>query len=401
MFRVPSKATGRSDDMQHGITSKLSRTIKGRRLRRSSGALRPHRLSERPGDLPSPLFVHGGIAPTRLEAIVFQTDGLRRHKDLNLEELKELKQAGAPLWLRIQGLDDHHLIEQALELLAVPSELHPAMVETPQRTRVDVVGESLQVVTHRFEVGASYRLISEQVGIVLQSNLVLTVEEVPKSLSFPELTHWMEQLQPPPGYGELDDIFFFLVDEVLDQILPLLEHMADQLDNLEEATLRRPTPRVLQQAYEIRSILRHARAMVWPLRSQLIVLMRQSKRILDRGAIRGFREVSTHVEVIFETTELLRHQCDGVTTTYMASISNRMNQVMKVLTIISSIFVPLTFIAGVYGMNFNPEKSPWNMPELDAYYGYPICMAFMLAISLLQLFWLKKRGWFQDWTGMR
>ena len=401
MFRVPSKATGRSEDMEHGITSKLSRTIKGRRLRRSSGALRPHRLSERPGDLPSPLFVHGGIAPTRLEAIVFQTDGLRRHQDLSLEELEELKQAGDPLWLRIQGLDDHHLIEQALELLAVPSELHPAMVETPQRTRVDVVGESLQVVTHRFEVGASYRLISEQVAIVLQSNLVLTVEEVPKSLSFPELTHWMEQLQPPPGYGELDDIFFFLVDEVLDQILPLLEHMADQLDNLEEATLRRPTPRVLQQAYEIRSILRHARAMVWPLRSQLIVLMRQSKRILDRGAIRGFREVSTHVEVIFETTELLRHQCDGVTTSYMASISNRMNQVMKVLTIISSIFVPLTFIAGVYGMNFNPEKSPWNMPELDAYYGYPICMAFMLAISLLQLFWLKKRGWFQDWTGMR
>ena len=361
----------------------------------------PHRLSERPGDVPSPLFVHGGIAPTRLEAIVFQPDGLKRYQDLNLEELEELKQAGAPLWLRIQGLDDHHLIEQVLELFAVPSELHPAMVETPQRTRVDVVGESLQVVTHRFEVGASYRLISEQVSILLQSNLVLTVEEVPKSLSFPELTHWMEQLQPPPGYGELDDIFFFLVDEVLDQILPLLEHMADQLDNLEEATLRRPTPRVLQQAYEIRSILRHARAMVWPLRSQLIVLMRQSKRILDRGAIRGFREVSTHVEVIFETTELLRHQCDGVTTSYMASISNRMNQVMKVLTIISSIFVPLTFIAGVYGMNFNPEKSPWNMPELDAYYGYPICMAFMLAISLLQLFWLKKRGWFQDWTGMR
>lgn len=387
--------------MEHGITSNLSRTIKGRRLRRSSGALRPHRLSERPGDLPSPLFVHGGIAPTRLEAIVFQPDGLRRHQDISLEDLKELKQAEAPLWLRIQGLDNHHLIEQALELLAVPSELHPAMIETPQRTRVDVVGESLQVVTHRFEVGASYRLISEQVGIVLQSNLVLTVEEVPKSLSFPELTHWMEQLQPPPGYAELDDIFFFLVDEVLDQILPLLEHMADQLDNLEEATLRRPTPRVLQQAYEIRSILRHARAMVWPLRSQLIVLMRQSKRILDRGAIRGFREVSTHVEVIFETTELLRHQCDGVTTSYMASISNRMNQVMKVLTIISSIFVPLTFIAGVYGMNFNPEKSPWNMPELDAYYGYPICMAFMLAISLLQLFWLKKRGWFQDWTGMR
>ncbi|HCP39047.1 MAG TPA: magnesium and cobalt transport protein CorA, partial [Verrucomicrobiales bacterium] len=80
---------------------------------------------------------------------------------------------------------------------------------------------------------------------------------------------------------------------------------------------------------------------------------------------------------------------------------NRMNQVMKVLTIISSIFVPLTFIAGVYGMNFNPDKSPWNMPELDAYYGYPLSLAFMLLISLLQIYWLWKRGWFQDWTGGR
>ena len=387
--------------MQRGITHKLSNTVKGPRLRRSSGALRPHRLAERPGDLPGPLFVHGGIAPTRFEALAFHPDGLQRHTDLNLERLEDLKQAGAPLWVRVQGLGDPLLIEQALTLLEVPAELHAALVETPQRTRVDALGESLQVVTHRLEMGASSQLISEQVGTVLQSNLLLTVEEVPRSLAFPELTHWMEQLQPPPGYGELDDVFFFLVDEVLDQVLPLLEQLADQLDALEEATLRRPTPRVLRQAYEIRSILRHIRAMIWPLRSQLIVLMRQSKRILDRGAIRGFREVNTHVEVVFETAELLRHQCDGVTNSYMASISNRMNQVMKVLTIISSVFVPLTFIAGVYGMNFNPDKSPWNMPELDAYYGYPICLAFMLAISLLQIYWLWKRGWFQDWTGIR
>ena len=387
--------------MQQGIISNLSNSAKGRRLRLSSGALKPHRLSERPGDFPGPLFVHGGIAPTRLDALVFHPDGLQRHDNLDLERLEDLKQGEDPLWLRVKGLGDPFLIERALTLLEIPAELHAALVETPQRTRVDALGESLQVVTHRFEMGASCNLISEQVGIVLKSNLVLTVEEVPRSLAFPELTHWMEQLQPPPGYGELDDIFFFLVDEVLDQMLPLLEQVADQLDYLEETALRRPTPMILRQAYEIRSILRHVRAMIWPLRSQLIVLMRQNKRILDRGAIRGFREVNTHVEVVFETAELLRRQCDGVTTSYMASISNRMNQVMKVLTIISSIFVPLTFIAGVYGMNFNPETSPWNMPELDAYYGYPICIAFMLAISLLQLYWLWKRGWFQDWTGIR
>jgi len=90
--------------MQHGITSKLSNTIKGSRLRRSSGALKPHRLSERPGDLPGPLFVHGGIAPTRLEALIFHPDGLQRRANLNLEQLEDLKQGGAPLWLRVRVL---------------------------------------------------------------------------------------------------------------------------------------------------------------------------------------------------------------------------------------------------------------------------------------------------------
>ena len=335
--------------MQRGVSSELSKSLDGRQLRRSGDVLKPRRLSDRPGDLPGPLYVHGGVAPTMLSVLAFHPEGVQRYRDIKLQQLVELVASGCPLWVRLKGLGDPELLLQTLEMLEVPHELHAALLETPQRTRVDALGEC----------------------------------------------------QPPPASGELDDIFFFLVDEVLDEVLPLLEELADQLDNLEEASLRRPSPRVLHRAYEIRSTLRQVRAMIWPLRSQLIVLIRQSKRLLDRGAIRGFREVNTHVEVLFETAELLRHQCDGVTGTYMASISNRMNQVMKVLTIISSIFVPLTFIAGVYGMNFNPEKSPWNMPELDAYYGYPLSLAFMLVISLLQIYWLWKRGWFQDWTGTR
>ena len=104
---------------------------------------------------------------------------------------------------------------------------------------------------------------------------------------------------------------------------------------------------------------------------------------------------------LFETAELLRHQCDGVTGTYMASISNRMNQVMKMLTIVQSIFVPLTFIAGVYGMNFNPETSPWNMPELNWRYGYLGCLLVMVVVASIQITLLWRRGWFQDWTGTR
>jgi len=372
-----------------------------RQVRRSSDAVKPRRLSERPGDLPGPLFVHGGLAPTGLSALLFRPDGVSTHLDLTLEQLQDLLQQGEPLWVRIKGIGSPDLLADVMSTLQVPDDLQPVLVETPQRTRVDAVGDVLQVVTHRLSMGASGRVISEQVGVVLMPNLVLTVEEVPRRVAFPEFTEWLVKLPESPDRALLDDIFFFLLDEVLDEVLPLLEDLAEELDQLEEASLRRPTPRLLRQAYDIRSDLRRVRTVVWPLRSQLIVLIRQGKRLLDREAVRGFREVSTHVDVVFETAEVLRHQCDGVTASYMASISNRMNQVMKVLTVISSIFVPLTFIAGVYGMNFDPEVSPWNMPELEWPYGYVLCMVAMGLISLTQVLWFRRQGWFQDWTGMR
>ena len=372
-----------------------------RQVRRSSNAVKPRRLSERPGDLPGPLFVHGGLAPTGLSALLFKADGVTTHLQLTPEQLQDLLQQGEPLWVRIKGLGSPGLVKQVMSMLQIPDDLQPVLVETPQRTRVDAVEDVLQVVTHRLSMGASGRVISEQVGVALLPNLVLTVEEVPRRVAFPEFTEWLVKLPESPDHALLDDIFFFLLDEVLDEVLPLLEDLAEELDQLEEASLRRPTPRLLRQAYDIRSDLRRIRTVVWPLRSQLIVLIRQGKRLLDREAVRGFREVSTHVDVVFETAEVLRHQCDGVTASYMASISNRMNQVMKVLTVISSIFVPLTFVAGVYGMNFDPEVSRWNMPELEWPYGYVLCMAVMGLISLTQVLWFRRQGWFQDWTGMR
>jgi len=372
-----------------------------RQVRRSSNAVKPRRLSERPGDLPGPLFVHGGLAPTGLSALLFKADGVTTHLQLTPEQLQDLLQQGEPLWVRMKGLGSPGLVKQVMSMLQIPDDLQPVLVETPQCTRVDAVEDVLQVVTHRLSMGASGRVISEQVGVVLMPNLVLTVEEVPRRVAFPEFTEWLVKLPESPDRALLDDIFFFLLDEVLDEVLPLLEDLAEELDQLEEASLRRPTPRLLRQAYDIRSDVRRVRTVVWPLRSQLIVLIRQGKRLLDREAVRGFREVSTHVDVVFETAEVLRHQCDGVTASYMASISNRMNQVMKVLTVISSIFVPLTFIAGVYGMNFDPEVSPWNMPELEWPYGYVLCMVAMGLISLTQVLWFRRQGWFQDWTGMR
>ena len=165
-----------------------------RQVRRSSDAVKPRRLSERPGDLPGPLFVHGGLAPTAWSALLFSPDGVSTHLDLNPEHLQDLLQRGDPLWVRVEGLGRPGLLALVMSTLQVPEDLQPVLLETPQRTRVDALGDVLQVVTHRLSLGANGRVISEQVGVTLLPNLVLTVDEVARRVAFPEFTEWLVKL---------------------------------------------------------------------------------------------------------------------------------------------------------------------------------------------------------------
>jgi magnesium transporter len=175
----------------------------------------------------------------------------------------------------------------------------------------------------------------------------------------------------------------------------MLEQIANRLDDLEEAALRDPKPKLLARAFVHRSNLRTIRNQVWPLRHQIRVLLRQRQQLLGPEALVGFQEMADLVELLFENCELLRHQCDAITQAYAASVGNRMNQVMKTLTILTSIFAPLTFIGGIYGMNFA------NMPELSWRYGYLYALLLMAMVALIQSYWLWRRGWFQDWTAPR
>ncbi|MCT0211567.1 MAG: magnesium and cobalt transport protein CorA [Cyanobium sp.] len=357
------------------------------------GRLRSRRLGERPGEIPSQLFIHGGRAPTRLSVLCFHPSGLEERDGLQPEELNALLERGLPLWVRVQGMGNQALIRSVLDRLGVPAHFQSPLLDLPQRPRVDSSGDMVLAVLHRLSFADTPdRLIGEQVGLLLLPTLLISIEEVPKPSSFPELTQWLSCLDPAPAKEDLDDILHFLIDELLDALFPLLEQLSELLEQLEEAALMRPKPTLLNRAYRARSTLREIRGQVWPLRHQIMVLVRQNQRLLGPDALHGFQDMEQRVGLIFEACELLRRQCDSVTEAYMASISNRMNQVMKTLTIVSTIFAPLTFIAGIYGMNFV------NMPELQWRFGYAAVVMFMLLVAALQSYWLWRRGWFQDWT---
>jgi magnesium transporter len=363
-------------------------------LRLTPGALNSQRLEQRPAGLPSHLFVHGGLGPTRADVVVFEASGPVRRQDPGIDELVQLQASGIPLWLRLRGLADRRFITTLLSRLGVPEVLFPPLLDVPQRPQVDGLEEVLLVVLHRLGFAQDpAHLVSDQVSLVLMPGLLITLEEGGSGEPFPDLSHWLLDHPGPQEDRDLDDILHFLSDDMLDDLFPMLETIAHRLDALEEAALRKPRPLILRRSYEYRTNLRTIRSQIWPLRHQIRLLLRQRQRLLGPAAMEGFLDMAELVDQLFEACGALRSQCDAITHSYAATIGNRMNQVMKTLTILTSIFAPLTFIAGIYGMNFE------FMPELKWHHGYALVMLFMGLVAALQGWWLWRRGWFEDWTG--
>ena len=361
-------------------------------LHATPGALSSRRLEERPAGYPTALYMSGGRALARWSAVVFRPEGPQLLQQPTLDELAAFRRQGLTLWLRVNGLADRGQVQTLLEPLGIPGQLIPPLLEVPQRARLEGFESAVLVVLHRLGFASDpAHLVSSQLGLLLLPGVLLTLEEAPSAAPFAELTTWLERQEGEVGQRDLDDILHYIVDEVLDALFPMLEQIANRLDDLESASLHNPTPKLLRRTFAHRSNLRTIRAQIWPLRHQIRVLLRQRQKLLGPEALVGFQEMAELVELLFEHIELLRSQCDAITQAYAASVGNRMNQVMKTLTILTSIFAPLTFVAGIYGMNF-------NIPELHWHYGYVYALVLMILIALLQAIWLWRRGWFQDWT---
>ena len=365
-------------------------------LRPTPGSLDSRRLEERPGQMPSSLYLAEGRANTTLSVVVLSPQGAHLHRQLQLAELRQLVSNGTPFWLRINGMGHPHLIRDVLACCGIADAFLPLVLETPQATRVDSHGEVIAVVLHRLRFAVDpLNLVSDQVGMLLTRTCLISIEEAPDAEPFAALTDWLLHKTPTAGAEDLDDLLHYMVDNLLDGIFPMLEQMANRLDDLEEAALRDPRPRVLGRTYQLRTNLRRIRQQLWPLRHQILLFLRQNQPVMGPDGLSGFQEMAQNVEQIFESCEILRHQCDAVTEAHMASTGNRMNQIMKTLTIVSTIFAPLTFIAGIYGMNFD------NMPELHWRYGYVVSLMVMGAIATIQALMLWRRGWFEDWATPR
>jgi len=321
------------------------------------------------------------ITVIRYEENFFEKKEVSSAADLSGEKDKPGK-----LWIDIIGLQDVALLGNIGNLFG----LHPLILEdilnTDQRPKIEDLTDYLYIVLRNFHNHENDTLPSEQVSIVLGKNFILSFQEKESALFEPV----RERLAGDKGKirkAGCDYLVHALIDNVVDNYFILLEDMEERIEKLEDDLIRQTAPAKLQSIHILKRELIFLRKSLWPLRETISSLQRSDSPLIDEPNALYFKDIFDHIIAIIDTVDTFRDMLSGMLDIYLSSASMKLNEVMKVLTIIATIFMPLTFLAGVYGMNFK------YMPELELPWGYFAVLAVMLTIALLMLKFFRKKKW--------
>jgi len=368
--------------------SAKSRRHHGRRAR--DLARRP-----KPGTPPGTLHPPPEASPSEVSVLAFGPAG---HEEVRLPARADLTRLPALLekwpvtWVNVEGLGDAEVLAELgrifnLHHLALEDVLHPH-----QRAKAEPYGESYFIVARMPVREQPWR--TEQVSIFLGPRYVLTFQEGPRG---DPLDPIRERIRSGAlgNRARPDYLVHAILDAIVDHYFPLLEQCGERLDALEEmeAGVTRPVPELMSGVHAVKRDLLTIRRIVWPLRDALNALLRDPTRLITDETRMYLRDLQDHTIQIVDLVETYRDIASGITEVYLSSVSQHTNEIMKVLTIIATIFIPLTFIVGVYGMNFDSSASPLNMPELRWYYGYPLLWLLMLLIAAAMLLLFRRYGW--------
>jgi magnesium transporter len=241
----------------------------------------------------------------------------------------------------------------------------------------------------------------EQVSLVLGQYYLLTVQEEPTRDTFEPVRDRIRNNRGTIRQRGVDYLAYALWDTIIDGYFLALEAYGERLEALENEVAIRPTKQTLTKIYQIRRELLALRRAIWPQRDAINTIIRDECSLVSKDVRIYLRDCYDHAVQIIDVIETYRELASGLMDVYLSAVGNRMNEVMKLLTVISTIFIPLTFLAGIYGMNFNTDISPFNMPELNWYWGYPLFWVVTIAIAFGLSFFFWRRGWFSDTSTLK
>ena len=367
------------------------------KIRRATKAMKKSRGKEfyhEPGTQPGTIIVDENAEQPIIFLIDYNQTELIHKQIIYPEECLNYLDTESVSWVDVQGLGSKDILQR----LGQTFDLHPLILEDivnmVERPKIEDYEEQLVIIAHmvvpNHNNGSFY---SEQVSLVLGKYYVLTVQEEPEHDCFDGVRMRINKAKGIIRRQGSDYLAYSLLDAIIDGFFPVLELYGERIDDLEEEVIVNPSQQTLQKIYQIRRELLQLRRAIWPQRDAINSLIRDGSELISDDVRIYLRDCYDHAVQVMDIVETYRELVAGLMDVYLSAISNKMNEIMKLLTVVSSIFIPLTFIAGVYGMNFNTEKSPHNMPELSWYWGYPLCLGAMalIAISLIYFFW--RRGW--------
>ncbi len=355
-------------------------------------SLRFARRRNPPGTAPGTVALGTEPAqPVHMRVVRYDLDTYHEADLLSPEGMDDV--GGAQMtWLDVDGIDERLIADIGARLGVHPLALED-VVNVGQRPKVEDYGKSLFIVLEHFQDGGEDGHIgAEQVSLVVHEGLVLSVREHPGTV-FEPVRERLRSGKARIRGGGAGYLAYALIDTVVDHVFPVLDAIAERIEEAESSVLENPTPGHLDALHLIKRDLLVLRKSVWPLREMLSSFLRPDQDLFGSETRLYVRDVADHVALALDIIETYREMVKSLTELYMSSVSNRLNEVMKVLTIIATIFIPLSFIAGVYGMNFSHQASPWNMPELEWHYGYPGVLAVMAAVAGGLLLYFRRKGW--------
>ncbi|XHX79975.1 MAG: magnesium/cobalt transporter CorA [Stenomitos frigidus ULC029] len=352
-----------------------------------------------PGSMPGTLNIEADASPPVIVLIDYNEAQAVRQEVETPEACVPFLDTESVSWVDVKGLGS----EDVLRRLGHVFHLHPLVLEdivnVPQRPKIEDYDDQLLIIARMVTLKSSGNgFISEQVSLILGRHYLLTVQEEPEYDCFGPIRERIRTGKGTIRKQGADYLAYSLLDSIIDGFFPVLEEYGEQIEALENEVVENPSRQTLEKIHTVKRELLGLRRAIWPQRDAINALIRDGSDLISPDVNIYLRDCYDHAIQVLDMVETYRELAASLMDVYLSSVSNKMNEIMKLLTVISSIFIPLTFIAGIYGMNFNTEKSPLNMPELDWYWGYPLVMVLMALIGVGMLFLFWRRGWFENFS---
>ncbi|WP_218830541.1 magnesium/cobalt transporter CorA [Rubrivirga marina] len=334
-----------------------------------------------------------GAGPVQIHVIDYDADRLEEGP-ATVDACDRYRDARTVSWIDVDGVHDVALVER----LGASFGLHPLTLEDivspDQRPKLEEYPGYVYVVLQMMHYDHDARRIeAEQVSLVVGEGFVLSFQESKEGDVFEPVRQRLREGRGVIRKHGADFLTYALIDVVVDHYMEILEGLGEHIEDVEDDLTARPNADRLRDITGLRRQVIALRRSIWPLRDVVAALERADHPFVTDAIDPYLRDVYDHTVRTIELIESAREILASLVELHLSAVSNRLTEVMKVLTIISVFFLPLTFIAGVYGMNFNPEASPLNMPELNWFYGYPFAWGLMLAVALVMFGVFRRKGW--------